>query len=290
MPTERELEVLVEQLGSRSFVEREAAERALRAYGESARAALAGARNHASAEIRSRGASLLRQLDVVPLTEAFDALARQPDAKLDLEEGMWLIARIVHRSADRAQLSQQLDALADRVKTRREALQKVGGTDAEVAVQAVCEVLFQEEKFQGNVNDYRNPDNSSLEQVLKTRTGLPILLSHVAIAVGRRADIPLKGVPTPGRYLFKYDNPGTADDLYIDPFAGGKILSRQDRSELFPGVDPDQMVEPQSPREDLIRMLVNLETHLYGRDLSDAAELALRFRIALQEHASQEEN
>lgn len=273
--------LLVEQLGSRNFAVREIAETSLRELGESTREALRTARRHPSAEVRSRVTTLLRQLDIVPLAEAFETFADRPDERLDLEEGMWLISRIVDADADRQKMARELDSLAADVRKKLGAIEP-RAAESHVLVEALCEVLFHDHQFRGNVLDYQSPANSSLEQVLKTRTGLPILLSHVAIAVGRRLQVPLRGVPTPGRYLFKYDGDGTAGDLYIDPFAGGKVLSRADREALFPGLDPDRMVDPQSARDDLARMLSNLETHLYGRDQIEAAELALRFRLALQ--------
>ncbi len=281
---------LIEQLGSAAFEEREAALSGLRQLGHPVRAQLFDARNHKSAEVRARVAALVRQLDAdSPLNNAFQAFAKRPDEKLDIEEGMWLISRILNKDVQRVALARQLDALAEAVRKKLGVGVAPKSVDPERLVTVLREVLFEDEKFGGNFDDYYNPANSSLEKVLESKKGLPILLSHVVIAVGRRLDVPIVGVPTSGRYIVKYDGRRAPPefpqgDIYFNPFDNGKILARQDRSELFPAFDPDLMVQPQSHRKDLIRMLANLETHLFLRDDSDRAYLAVEFRVALEQN------
>ncbi len=280
---------LIEQLDSDAFEEREAAVNALRKIGVAAREHLLNARHHKSAEVRSRAAALVRQQDVIPLVEAFQTFAQQPEEKLDLEEGMWLISRILNKDVQRVPLAKQLDALADAVRKKLGRDVVPNSVEPERLVNVLREVLFTDEKFGGNVDDYQNPVNSSLEKVLQTKRGLPIVVSQLVIAVGRRLDVPIVGVPTGGRYIVKYDGrkgPGAPrDDIYLDPFDNGKVLSREDRAAMFPGFDPDRMVEPQSRRQDLIRMLNNLESHLFNRDETDLAFQAVHFRVALEQNA-----
>ena len=239
---------LIEQLGSDAFGEREAAVNALRKIGVAAREHLLDARHHKSAEVRSRAAALVRQQDVFPLVEAFQAFAQQPEEKLDLEEGMWLISRILNKDVQRVPLAKQLDALADAVRKKlgRDVVPK--SVEPERLVNVLREVLFTDEKFGGNVDDYQNPSNSSLEKVLQTKRGLPIVVSHLVIAVGRRLDVPIVGVPTGGRYIVKYDGrkgPGAPrQDIYFDPFDNGKLLTREDRAAMFPDSIPTEWSSP----------------------------------------------
>jgi len=289
-PQQRRIGQLIEQLGSESFKERESAVAELRALGDAARGELLEARHHKSAEVRSRASALIRQLDVVPLLDAFQAFARQPDEKLDLEEGMWLISRILNKDVQRLHLARQLDQLADAVRQKLGRQTDPKSVDPEILVETLRETLFTDAEFNGNINDYNNPANSSLEHVLKLKRGLPILLSHVVIAVGKRLDVPIVGVPTSGRYIIKYDGKRapagfSQADIFIDPFNGGKVLSREDRMDLFPTSDPDKLVEPQSRRKDLIRMLNNLESHLFNRDEVDGGYQAVQFRQALEAQA-----
>lgn len=285
------ISTLIQQLGSASFDEREAAAKELRQIGQSAVPQLTIALNHKSVEVRSRAAAILRQQIRVPLQAAIQKFAAQPEEKLDLEEGMWLISRILNPQADKVSLTRQLDDLAKAVR------KKLGDADPKSidpqrAVTALREVLFDDEKFGGNFGDYSNPENSSLEKVLASRKGLPILVSHVVIAVARRLDVPIVGLPTSGRYIVKYDGQRAPagfpkEDIVIDPFDNGKVLSREDRMERFPGADPDNLARPSTRREALIRMLNNLESHLFQRDETDLAYVAVEFRLALQDHITE---
>ncbi|MEI8380937.1 MAG: transglutaminase-like domain-containing protein [Planctomycetota bacterium] len=282
---------LIQQLGSALFDEREAAATELRQFGQTAVPQLTTALNHKSVEVRSRAAAILRQQLRIPLQAAIQKFAEQPEEKLDLEEGMWLISRILNPQVDKASLTRQLDDLAKAVR------KKLGGADPKSidpqrAVKALREVLFDDEKFGGNFADYSNPDNSSLEKVLASRKGLPILVSHVVIAVARRLDVPIVGLPTSGRYIVKYDGQRTPagfpkEDIVFDPFDNGKVLTREDRMELFPGADPDNLAKLATRREALIRMLNNLESHLFQRDETDLAYVAVEFRVALQDHMTE---
>lgn len=289
VPDATQIARLIEQLGSAVFEEREAALKGLREVGQAARSQLFDARNHKSPEVRSRVVQLMRQLDVVPLTDAIKAFASQPDEKLDLEEGMWLMSRILNPECQRVPLARQLDALADAVRKKLGPDQAPKVADPERVISALRATLFEDHKFCGNFEDYGNPANSSLEKVLETRKGLPILLSHVVVAVGRRLEIPIVGIPTPRRYIVKYDGQQAPEgfpkhDIYLDPFDKGRVLDRENRLERFPDLNPDQMVPPQSARYDLLRMLSNFETELFNRDESNRAYLVVAFRLALQQN------
>ncbi|MBC8113898.1 MAG: hypothetical protein H7062_05950, partial [Candidatus Saccharimonas sp.] len=190
----------------------------------------------------------------------------------------------------REDLSKPLDALAAKVRERlgKDIVPKTA--DPKLLIAALRGVLFDDEKFTGNFNDYGNPDNSSLARVLATRKGLPITVSHVVVAVGERLEVPLVGVPTPNRYIVKYEGRRAPvgfprEDIFLNPFDDGKVLSRVDREQMFPGLDPDGLPEPSTKRLVLIRMLNNLETHLFNRDEIDRAYQALAFRQLLEQHA-----
>src|SRR5262249_60744286 len=62
-----------------------------------------------------------------------------------------------------------------------------GSLEARVA--GLSRYLFHEMGFRGNTGDYYDARNSYLNEVLDRRTGIPITLSAVAMAVGRRAGL-----------------------------------------------------------------------------------------------------
>ena len=288
-PSPEEIALLIEQLGAPQFSEREAAMKQLLKLGSAAREELVRAKNNESAEVRLRAAAILKLIDKPPSIEELKTLATQPDDKLDLEQGMWLIARIVDPGVRREELTKPLDALAAKVRERLGKDVTPKTADPKLVIAALRGVLFDDGKFTGNVEDYGNPDNSSLARVLVTRKGLPITLSHVVVAVGERLEVPMVGVPTSGRYIVKYEGRRAPagfprEDIFLNPFDEGKVLSRVDREQMFPGLDPDDLPEATTKRLVLIRMLNNLESHLFNRDEIDRAYQALAFRQLLEQH------
>jgi regulator of sirC expression with transglutaminase-like and TPR domain len=216
-----------------------------------------------SAEVRMRAAAILKLVRVDPL-EKFCA---QPDAQLDVELGMFYIAQILNPQVKQADLTRQLDDIAAKVRAKLGKDVKPAAADPQLVVTALRQVIFEDLKFAGNTEAYRHIDNCSLERVLATRKGLPITLSRLVMLVARRLEVPIVGLPVIGQYLVKYDGAqapaGFAkDDIYIHPFLGGKILSREDRQALYPNHDPDRMVPPDTNRAALIRILNNVGTAL----------------------------
>ena len=288
VPTAAELATLIRQLDSDRFIDRQRATKQLQDLGDAAFDALLTATSDRSYEVRRRAAWILRDAQERILRSAFADFARRPEEQLDVEHGMWLIARIINPQARREPLTRQLDQLAKRVRERLGADVDPRKAPPRDVIDAIRQVLFVEDKFIGNQADYANPDNSSLERVLATKKGLPILLSHVVIAVGERLGVPLVGVPTPGRYLVRYQGnrapTGQPDeDIFLDPFAGGTVLNVRQIGVQFPGFDPEDLIEPPKPRMILVRMLNNLESHLYQRGDNQRAELVLSLKLLLQE-------
>src|SRR5262249_42957042 len=75
--------------------------------------------------------------------------------------------------------------------------------DLEKRVRGLSRYLFHEMGFRGNTRHYYDPRNSYLNQVIDRRTGLPITLSAVAMAIGRRAGLDVVGVGLPGHFVAK---------------------------------------------------------------------------------------
>jgi regulator of sirC expression with transglutaminase-like and TPR domain len=88
--------------------------------------------------------------------------------------------------------------------------------------------------FHGTPGDYQRLDSSLLQEVLRRRRGLPILLSVVWIEVARRAGAPVYGVALPGHFVVGLGDPDGSHVL-VDPFDGGRVLSRADAELLVAG-------------------------------------------------------
>lgn len=90
--------------------------------------------------------------------------------------------------------------------------------------------LFSDLGFHGNRVDYYDPRNSFLNEVMRRRTGIPISLAVLAIAIGERAGYQLDGIGLPGHFLIRDCN---EPDVFIDVFAGGALLDARGCEELF---------------------------------------------------------
>src|SRR5262249_41731098 len=117
----------------------------------------------------------------------------------------------------------ELDAMA------HEARRYLRG-DLPARVTGLCRYLFHEMGFRGNVQDYYDPKNSYLHLVLERRTGIPISLAAVVMAVGRGAGLEGQGVGLPGHFIVK----ATAgeEEVLFDPFHGGRRLELHDCENL----------------------------------------------------------
>src|SRR5688572_18840680 len=111
-----------------------------------------------------------------------------PDDQVDLAQAALLIACEEYPELDVDRYLRRVDQLAQVASARLEE-----GPGPLAAVRALNGLLFDEEGFRGNLEDYYDPRNSFLNDVLDRRTGIPITLSTLYIEVGRRAGLPVEG-------------------------------------------------------------------------------------------------
>jgi regulator of sirC expression with transglutaminase-like and TPR domain len=223
-----------------------------------------------SLDQRFRVERLVQDIQQEALRTGFRAVMTvEQDMDIRLEAGMCLIARILDPMAEEKPIRDQLDAMAEQLR-KRLAPAKLDQVPPETFVRALIQVLKVEQGLKGNVDDYDNPDNSSLKHVLDTRKGLPIVLSHIAILVAQRLDVPIVGLGVPGRYMIKY----AGTDLIINPFDDWQVLTPDELMKSIRGLDPEKYLQADTHRNALSRMLRNLISDYAGRgQTAKAAEL-----------------
>jgi regulator of sirC expression with transglutaminase-like and TPR domain len=196
------------------------------------------------------------------LTEAFAALVgpQVDDERIDLVRGALTIARTEYPELNIESYVERVDELAFQAEAR---VTEIG--DASETISAINYVLFQQAGLQGNRDDYYDPRNSFLNDVLDRCLGIPITLALIYMEVGRRLGFPLFGVGMPGHFLLKnYDIDGS--ETLIDCFNGGDILNAQDCQRRLDEIYSGQMtLRPEflfavSRRQMLTRILNNLKT------------------------------
>ena len=223
----------------------------------------------------------------LPARHRFIELAQADESALDLAEAALLIAAEEYPSLDIASYRGYLDERSAAVRARLPAR-----SSATEQIALLNEEIFERAGFRGNAEDYYDPRNSFLNEVIDRRKGIPITLSVVYLEVGWRLGWPLAGVGMPGHFLVKYQ---TDDDLIlIDPFADGKILSPadcQDRlNQLYGGnvqLQPGFLASV-SKRQILVRMLNNLKMiYLQTEDLERALSAVDRILVLSPDDHSQ---
>ncbi len=185
----------------------------------------------------------------------FSAIAALPDERIDLAEAALWIAAEEQPGLDPALWLVRLNAMADGVRPWLE-----GVCDPRTRVSRLAAFLHQEIGLRGNADDYYDPRNSLLNEVLARGLGIPITLALVYMEVGRRVGVPLQGVGFPGHFLLRHADDGR---LLFDPFDGRPLCEEDCRSmleRLSGGTLPfdPRLLKAASPRQILVRMLNNL--------------------------------
>ena len=188
-------------------------------------------------------------------TAGLSRLLEQPEDCIDLGRAALALARVEYPDLNVSAELARLDELALRAAPRVKA-------DADPAgrVAALRSFLAGECGFRGNEEDYYDPGNSLLNEVLGRRTGIPITLSVVYMEVSRRLGIRLRGVGLPGHFLVRSDDP----PLFLDPFHGGRIVTAADCRRMIERMYQGQMefraefLAPVSAKYIVLRMLNNL--------------------------------
>ncbi|MCX5662851.1 MAG: transglutaminase-like domain-containing protein [Planctomycetota bacterium] len=239
--------------------------------------------------------------------EAYALLASQLeviDTTAGLVRAAVAIAQHEHPLADADTVNVELDRIADLIR------QRVRRPDLDALLAHAHQVLFEEEGFAGNMENYYDRGNSYLPLVLETRRGLPIMLAMVYKAVLERLGLRVVGINAPVHFLagvvlappvddddadpsdappFGFaagasSNPPRSDAdeahgkaegqaeremMLVDPFFGGRVLSRREALEQIEGVtgpiDPSRALARATHRQWLVRMTHNLEA-IFARD------------------------
>jgi regulator of sirC expression with transglutaminase-like and TPR domain len=191
----------------------------------------------------------------------WNALATLGDDELPLLDTALLIARDEYPDLDPADYAAAVDKYAAALRPQLDR-----DIDLPARLTAINRYLFEEIGFAGNNNQYDDPRNSYLNEVVDRKLGIPISLAVIQIEVTRRLGMPLDGISFPGHFLVRLP----VDDgiLVLDPFNKGRPVSaeelRERASPHLGGQTPDdqqllQILAPATHRVILMRMLRNLK-------------------------------
>lgn len=209
--------------------------------------------------------------------ESFD-LFRQGMAEITSTEGLLMAATAVSLDADAKvsfkAVNQSIEGLASRV------IKRARGESATARLTYLHQVLFDEEGFTGNKDNYYFLGNSYLPKVLETKRGIPVTLALVYVSVARLVGLESDGINSPAHFLARVKD--SQGDLYVDPFAGGQALTYDEALERLERIagraipKTAELLEAATNTQWILRILANLE-RIYSatsmrRELAAVAE------------------
>jgi regulator of sirC expression with transglutaminase-like and TPR domain len=187
----------------------------------------------------------------------FADLVSRSESDINLAEAALIIAAEEYPRLDVALYMEKLENFGNRLRERTES----ATTTADI-IASLNATIFDELGFQGNRENYYDPRNSFLNEVIDRRTGIPITLSLIYIEVARQIGFPIHGIGLPGHFIVGYFNPD--EDFFIDVFNGGRLLSENALADLVAGMSGGRVqfnathLLPVTRKQILTRMLSNL--------------------------------
>jgi len=150
-------------------------------------------------------------------------------------------------------------------------------------VSILNEFLFDNLGFVGEVDDYYNPKNNFLNEVIDTKSGLPITLSILYVEIAKFIGLDLKIIGFPSHVLVKYN-----EEMILDPFNDGRLLDIDDLQEILDrNFDGQIEFEPEfldeiKPEQVLVRMARNLKNSYFQSYANEKALRCVNMTLAIE--------
>jgi regulator of sirC expression with transglutaminase-like and TPR domain len=215
------------------------------------------------------------------MSERLRQIISGPDEDISLAEAALLIAGHGYPDLDVAAYLSRIEELAYRLRLR---IDEDDSVTERISV--LNQFLFADIGFAPNSENYYDPRNSFLNEVLERRTGIPITLCVIYMELGRKIGLPLQGVSFPGHFLVKCAVP--EGDIVLDPYSGGVSLGLADLQKRLREVRGGEvsrailaeLLVSASNKEIIVRLLRNLKAIYLREHNLDQALPVLNWIIA----------
>jgi len=151
------------------------------------------------------------------------------------------------------------------------------------------EHFFENLGFRGNDDDYSNPKNNFLNEVIDKKSGLPITISILYVEVAKFMGLDLKIVGFPSHILVKYN-----EEMILDPFNDGKLLDVEDLQKILDkNFDRKLEFQPQfldeiESEQILLRLTRNLKNSYVQSFVYDKALRCTNMVLAIEPEAPED--
>ena len=159
--------------------------------------------------------------------------------------------------------------------------------NAEAAARALSSVIAVRYGYEGERENYDDPQNADIVSVIERRRGLPVALGILYIHAARGCGMQACGLLSPGHFLLRVSVRGS--EALIDPFNGGALVEREPvTAPAFGGAyvheagsgDMPDTLSPVSDADVLLRLQNNIKTRaLKARETSRAIEMLKRMTL-----------
>jgi len=197
--------------------------------------------------------------------------------EFNLEEGSWLLAETQYPEINVEGYQAVLDVYAEELRQRLD----FGAAPKEV-LSTINDYLFRELGFKGNEENFYDAENSYMNRVMDRRLGNPINLCLLYVLMARRLRLPIVGIGLPGHFICRYQS--TAAEIYIDPFNGGKFLTKADCIQYLVSGNHslrEDYLAPVNSRKLLLRVCGNLHQVYLHLKMRDETTRLQRYLVAL---------
>ncbi len=218
---------------------------------------------------------------------AFTEFAAGEITNENLARGALLIALEEYPQLDVEACLQQLDALTDRVLRRC-----VRGEPPVFRLGHLHAEMFDADGYRGNSENYYDPRNAYLNDVIDRKLGIPITLSIIFLHLASRIGLNAFGVGLPAHYIVKVQF--ELNEVFVDPFYGGMTLTHSDIAQLVSTASglavrlTGEDLRAWSGHETLARVLANLQNMWANAGNARKAQAARERLAILQRRASPE--
>jgi regulator of sirC expression with transglutaminase-like and TPR domain len=150
-------------------------------------------------------------------------------------------------------------------------------------VSILNEFLFENQGFVGEMDDYYNPKNNFLNEVIDKKSGLPITLSILYVEIAKFIGLDLKIIGFPSHVLVKYN-----EEMILDPFNDGRLLDIDDLQEILDrNFDGQLEFEPEfldeiKTEQVLVRLARNLKNSYFQSYANEKALKCVNMTLAIE--------
>lgn len=187
----------------------------------------------------------------------FEKMMKQPEEQIHLAEAALYIARDEYPAIDISGYLAQLKEWGTLLK--RESTKKPASSRLDL----LNDLLFQKMQFSGNIDNYYDPKNSFLNDVIDSRKGIPISLSVIYLELAWSLGLDATGVGFPGHFLVRVNHRGSI--VYVDAFYKGRMMTAEECAEFWKDISEGEVefhssfLSQLNKHQILIRMLRNLK-------------------------------